>query len=674
MLWMQRTVGNHATTGVLLQRDPAPTPVAAGKSRAQRLAKLLPSKRADVLAELAKASEPDRQAVDDAAAALANTTKAGKGLDAILLLRRCIAFVRHRPTAATRRAPITARKGGEGKVALTAKVDGGTVEVRTGVEAGLGRPTFSLAYHGSNADDCQWLQFIWREIVTRQEAAKGGAADNAVPGRVERAAGFSYNLTTDQDAPEWNTDTADRKSAFYEKNTEAVNRDDDDLVMFDDPDPRENILTDIHRKAGTSPPAHAVSRAHFETYLVRGMDVLFRVRLDLSWQITNGKADAAPDIVPHGEVMSGIRVTQLAKLTEQLGSTAEMPDYLATVPDKKAADKRAADKNAKAQPAKKPAAKAVQRDTTPFEPVKDLSPKGSLSDSEWNVKTRTVGTTELYAEIAALAGADRIEGVTGTSKASINPILRKDSDLKTGLNFVNNLPSNGETGFIDSGGTYRGPKLPLDDTGIPTVAIMLGPSAFTHDKAQALATMRHEMKHAEHFLLTIAALKRWRDGKRKKAFAVWVGTAVKEPDRTLILERISGATPDTELIAYTEGLVTSFHFLPQTPDPKLMVAGNFPVAIFELLHAGANYQASSDEANKVALTRLRSYCRDTLSAAQRSALVAWVDYLQAYVGVKDVPAVHKDADKRNAKVIMDEVRNLGPFLKQVRGIAAKPGK
>ena len=98
------------------------------------------------------------------------------------------------------------------------------------------------------------------------------------------------------------------------------------------------------------------------------------------------------------------------------------------------------------------------------------------------------------------------------------------------------------------------------------------------------------------------------------------------------------------------------------------------MAIFELLHAGANYQVSSTEANKVAFERLRSYCADTLSAAQRSALVAWVDYLLAYVGAKDAPAVHKGADKRYAKVIIDEVRNLGPFLQKVRGIAAKPGK
>ena len=153
-----------------------------------------------------------------------------------------------------------------------------------------------------------------------------------------------------------------------------------------------------------------------------------------------------------------------------------------------------------------PVQPAVQRDLGAFGTVRDLSPKGSLPDSEWNVKTRTVPVTELYAEIAALAGADKIDGVTGTSKTSINPALRKDTDLKTGLNFVNNLASNGETGFVDSTGAYRGPKLPVDDAGLPTVAIILGPSAFAHDKAQALATMRHEMKHAEHFLLAIGCI------------------------------------------------------------------------------------------------------------------------------------------------------------------------
>ncbi|HEY5843489.1 MAG TPA: hypothetical protein VIU87_18875 [Mycobacterium sp.] len=217
----------------------------------------------------------------------------------------------------------------------------------------------------------------------------------------------------------------------------------------------------------------------------------------------------------------------------------------------------------------------LQRAPNAFGTVKNLSPQGSLPDTEWNVKTRKAPVTELFAEIAALATADRIEGVAGTSRSSITTALRKDTDLKTGLNFVANLTSNGETGFVDSSGAYRGPTLPLDDAGVPTVAIILGPSAFAHDKAQALATMRHEMKHAEHFLLAISALKRWRAGKMKTTFDAWVTAQEKEPDRTLIRERIKGGTPNTELIAYTEGLVTSLNFLPAVPDPRLMVAGNF---------------------------------------------------------------------------------------------------
>jgi hypothetical protein len=668
-LWLQRTAGNQAAAG-LLARDADTGPKDApmpGEARAKKLAALLPGKRADVLGELEKATEAERQSVDEAAAKL-GTTKNAKARVAMLLLRRCIAFVRHRPGAPSKKPGPGVKKGKEGEVKLDAKVDGGEITLRTGVDAGLGRPAFSLTYHGANADDCHWLQFIRREIVPWHEGGSAGekVEEPSVAGRVERSAGFSYNLTTKQDAPEWNTDSADKQSAFYEEGTGAVKRSADELAMFDDPDPRDNLLIDAFKAKGTALPAHAVSRAHFETYLVRGMDILYRVKLDLSWQITNGKADAAPEIIFSGEAIGGIQASQLAKLKEQLGSSAQMPDYLATAEAKAT---KPATKPATKAPSSKP---AVQRDTGAFDTVKDLSPKGSLPASEWDPKTRTVGASELLAEIATLAGAGKIEGVKGTAKGDINAILRKDSALQAGLNFVAGLGDNGETGFIDSAKTYRGAKLPVDDGGIPSVAIMLGPSAFAHGKAHALATMRHEMKHAEHYLLAVHALKRWRDGKRDKTFDAWVMAEEREPDRTLIRERIAGTLPNTELLAYTEGLVASFHFIPQAPDPKLMVPGSYPVAIFELMKAGAEYQASTPQVATAAFDRLRAYCRDTLSAAQRGALVAWIDYLLAYVSAKEVPPQHKGADPRFAKGIMDEVKNLGPFLKKVREIAAKP--
>jgi hypothetical protein len=665
-LWLQRAAGNHAAAGVLTRQPDThdkPTPKnapAPGEAQAKKLAALLPGKRADVLTELGKEGT-DLQSVDDAAAAIAGATKVAKERDAMLLLRRCIAFVRHRPKAPSNKAGPSVRKGGEGVVKLDAKVDGGEIKVRTGVEADLGRPTFSLTYSGAHAEDCHWLQFIWREIVPQHAAASGGGMvdDTPVAGKVERTAGFSYKLTTKDEAPEWNTDTADKKTAFYEEETGAVRRGDKEVAMFDDPDPRDNLLTDAFK--GGSLPAHAVSRAHFDTYLVRGMDVLYRVRLDLSWQITNGKADAAPQIDQHGEAIKGIRTAQLAKLKEQLGGKAEVPDYLATAEEKPAAK----------QPASKP---TVQRDGA-FAPVKDLS-KGSLPAAEWDPKTRTKGLAypELLADIATLAGAGQIEGVPGTATSDINPLAKKDPALiKPGLNFVSSLPgADGETGFINSAGEYKGPALPLDG-GTPKVAIMVAGTAFEHDKAHALATIRHEMKHATHCLLAIHALERWRgDTTKKMTFDKWLEKHEREPNLTLIRERVRGTLPNTELLAYSEGLATSFQFIPQTPDSKLMMPGKYPSAIFELIKAGQEDVNASPHVSKAADERLRDYCQNVLTAAQRSALVAWIDFLSAYITAKDVPKEHKDADKSWAKVIKDDVRTIAPFLKRLREIALKP--
>ena len=671
-LLLQRSAGNRAAAGVLSRapQPPAkPPPKNApgpGEAPAKKLAALLPGKRDEVVTELAGATEAVRQEIDDAAVRLLSAAKSAKDREALVLLRRCIAFARHRPTSPSRKPGPGVSKGGDGSVALEAKVDGGEIKVRTGVEAGLGRPTFSLTYSGDHADDCHWLQFIRREIVPQHAAASGGGMVDEAPiaGRVERAAGFSYNLSSAKDAPEWNTDTADKDTAFYEANTGAVKRGERELAMFDDPDPRENILQDVLKAKGAPTPAHAVSRAHFDTYLVRGMDVLFRVRLDLSWQIADGKADAAPQIDVHGEAMKGIRPAQLAKLKEQLGGKTEVPDYLATAEEK-------ASKPAVGKPA---ARRAVQRDDGAFAPVKDLS-KGTLPASEWDPKTRSKGLdgTALLADIATLAAADRIEVVTGTAKGDINPLAKKEpGKIKPGLNYVASIPgADGETGFIDAG-TYVGPAMPVGRKGdMPTVAIMVAGTAFDKDKSHALATIRHEMRHAEHCLLAIHALKDWRDVEQGPAFDDWLKSHVKEPNLTLIRERVKGTLPNTELLAYTEGLVASFQFIPQVPDPKLMVPGKYPSAIFELIKAGQQDNNTSPHVSKAADERLRDYCHNVLTASQRAALVAWVDFLMAYVTAKAVPAEHKDADPAWATAIKSDVKTIAPFLKRVRGIALK---
>jgi hypothetical protein len=671
-IWLQQAAGNHAAAGVLARAPEAPVKAppknapGPGEAQAKKLAALLPGKRDEVVAELGGATDAVRQEVDDAAVKLLSAARNAKDREAIALLRRCIAFARHGPKTPSRKPGPGVSKGGDETVTLEAKVAGGEIKVRTGVEAGLGRPTFSLTYSGDHADDCHWLQFIWREIVPQHAAASGGGMVDEPPiaGRVERAAGFSYNLSTDKDAPEWNTDTADKSTAFYEEDTGAVKRGERELAMFDDPDPRDNILQDVLKARKAPPLAHAVSRAHFDTYLVRGMDVLFRVRLDLSWQIVNGKADAAPQIDVHGEAMKGIRPAQLAKLKEQLGGKAEVPDYLATAEEKAA-------KPAAAKPA---ARRAVQRDGGAFAPVKDLS-KGTLPASEWDPKTRTRGLegTALLADIATLATADRIEVVTGTAKSDINALAKKEPDkIKPGLNYVASIPgADGETGFIDAG-AYVGPAMPVSRNGdMPTVAIMVAGTAFDKDKSHALATIRHEMRHAEHCLLAVHALKSWRELEKGPAFDDWLKSHVKEPNLTLIRERVQGTLPNTELLAYTEGLVASFQFIPQVPDPKLMVPGKYPSAIFELIKAGQQDNNTSPHVSKAADERLRDYCRNVLTAPQRSALVAWVDFLMAYVTAKAVPAEHKDADPSWATAVKADVKTIAPFLKRVREIALK---
>lgn len=678
-LWLQRAAGNHAAAGLLTrQPDPKdkPTPKPAplpGEAQAKKLAAQLPGKRDAVLTELGDATPDVRKDVDDAVTKLLAAAKTAKEREPLLLLQRCLMFIRHRPKKPKPRAGPAVTK--EGKVEFEDKVAGGVIKVRTGVDAGLGAPTFSLTFTGDRIEDCHWLQFISREIVPQHADARSGEMVDEPPvaGRVERSAGFSYDLSTAKDAPVWSTDSPDKNTAFYEEGMDAVKRNDKELAMFDDPNARENLLTDAMKAKNQPVPAHAVSRAHFDTYLVRGMDVLYRVRLDLTWQITNGKADAAPQIVPHGEPMKGIRPAQLAKLNEQLGGKAELPDYLATADEKPVKAGTAKPATPKpATPGKPGAKRAVQRDGA-FPAVRDIAPAGSLKASEWDPKTRSADTTvqQLIADVATLAGAGRIKGVAGTTADKIT-FARRRSDLKPGLNYLDELSADGETDYIGADGTFAGPKLPFGGEGTPGVAISFGPSAFTHDKAHVLAAMRHEMKHAEHFLLAARALESSK-AKDPDALRAWVKKSKqREPDRTLILDRISGDRSNTELLAYTEGFVTTFHLIGQPPAPKLMTPG-YPAAIFELKIAGDWWAKlpKDGEPTKAALARLREYCRDTLSDSERKSLVQWLDYLLTYA-VKQQPPLREGEENLSGKLAWSDFKDLGPFLKEVKAIALKP--
>ena len=86
----------------------------------------------------------------------------------------------------------------------------------------------------------------------------------------------------------------------------------------------------------------------------------------------------------------------------------------------------------------------IQRESLANEIVRDLGP---IPDPKEWTKDRTGDVRPLYAEVAALAKANRLRDVTGIGKDDINSVrsARKgEKDIKPGLNFVTTLSGKGE--------------------------------------------------------------------------------------------------------------------------------------------------------------------------------------------------------------------------------------
>ena len=76
---------------------------------------------------------------------------------------------------------------------------------------------------------------------------------------------------------------------------------------------------------------------------------------------------------------------------------------------------------------------------------------GKTDEKTWAEKVTAKAYIPLYAELAQMIQADRVEDVKGTAEANINPVRRWNDDLKPGLNFAANLPGRGRTGFLVDG-------------------------------------------------------------------------------------------------------------------------------------------------------------------------------------------------------------------------------
>jgi hypothetical protein len=251
--------------------------------------------------------------------------------------------------------------------------------------------------------------------------------------------------------------------------------------------------------------------------------------------------------------------------------------------------------------------------------------------------------------VAKLAGAKGDINVTRDAK-------KGEKDIKPGLNFAYNLPSHGETGFVDNKGAYHGPELPRTTDGeLPKIAIILGPKAFHHGKDGALGTLRHEMKHAEHFQLMIDRLAKWRKSGKGGSFDSYVDRekGIGKVERALLEGERKGNTANTEVLAYVEGFINTFHL--RHPALTTAMAIDPPPAMMELRRAGEEYANADDSVRTAAMGRLRDYIKTVLTAGERAALKDWLTFLIS-------PPAGGDAA---AKLLRNDFQPLAGFLKKI---------
>jgi hypothetical protein len=220
-------------------------------------------------------------------------------------VHRFISFIANAPGPASPATTTTVSDAGT--LASTNKVDGGEVNVRTGAKYDSYTDGYSVEYKGKDSENSRWLQFIWREIVVTDPVKGVFRVNQAIT-----TTGGSYNLTTDPAKPSYNTDTASTTSPFYEAGGTA-NRTADSTTMFDHPASADAIVQAQFAGGATS----VVSRAHFNTYLVRDAGVLDRVSVDVEWKYTSAtvppRVNSVPSNVSVGTLDPGMRARLIAQ-------------------------------------------------------------------------------------------------------------------------------------------------------------------------------------------------------------------------------------------------------------------------------------------------------------------------------------------------------------------------
>ena len=247
----------------------------------------------------------------------------------------------------------------------------------------------------------------------------------------------------------------------------------------------------------------------------------------------------------------------------------------------------------------------------------------------------------------------------------------EDDGVRPGLNVVANLGPRGRTGFVDPSGRYLGDFLKATrDGALPAgVAIMIGPLPFADGDDGLLATLRHELAHAEHDNMLLGWLGRWRTAG-KGSLDAWMRRQKASPvELALVGAGTTRKGVDTELLAHIEGFAAVFERTPP-PSPAVILKASMPPAIEQLHGAAERGWTGIDAAVKAAAEKRLTAFYEGLDASRQILLRDWLFYLRYRAGTR-WPKDAADQDAKSAGPVWQAFHPHTAFLDWLLGIVAK---
>lgn len=214
-------------------------------------------------------------------------------------VRRTLSFlgVENLTGSAVRPTTASGVTGGTKEAAVKVPETGGSVQYSSGSAAGSTGNVYGLAYTGDDAQDTGWIQFIARNIekLDDKDASLGFFTGSWTPSG-QGARDFSTAA-----APGYYLDTLSNQAPFYEAaSTGGGDQGLSDIeakktAMYDAPSGRVDIVAPLFTDAKVK---KVKSRAVFDTYLVKQMQVLRHEQITVEYTFTPAQAAAGSDTTP----------------------------------------------------------------------------------------------------------------------------------------------------------------------------------------------------------------------------------------------------------------------------------------------------------------------------------------------------------------------------------------